>query len=258
MRGYFFYFQLAILQKKIKTEFMNMTNRSVLNKGLKVVIVLFGLQSFCHAQTAANVEDDWFKEDPQVAFDAINDGELNFLQTPPRESVHHHQNTLIVDKSSLRDGWVKLQQCHENLDEFPSAQIVYNKIKVKNIRITEYTNIERAWVEDSSVQLKHIAPKAKLCIEADTRALWPQADGSFEMRNGPFMRKFLDGYFPMRVTIDIELPENLEFSSMTPIEQPGLKVDSNNQSIRIDTWFEGKLITRIKFRESSQPPAAFQ
>lgn len=255
MRAYFFYFQLAILLKKIKTESMNLICKSALTISLKMMVIMFGLQSFCYAAMPVDTDEDWIQEDPQAAFKAISDGELRFLKTPPRELVHHHQNTLIVSTDSLMNGWVKLHQCHENLDEFPSAQIVYNKIKIKNLRITEYSNIERAWVEDSTVQLKNIAPRAKLCIVADTRALWPLADGSYEMRNGPFMRKFLDGYFPMRVTIDISLPGTLQYSDMTPPQQPGLTVDHHQQSVHIDTWFEGKLMTRIRFKPVSEVPA---
>ena len=205
--------------------------------------------SFCALANEDSDEEDWFDQDPQALFDAINDGQLTFLDKPPEKPVHHHHNTLLVLPASVKTGWVKLIQCHENLDEFPSAQIVYNKNKIKNIRVTSYKNIERAWVEGPSVQLKNIGLKASLCIEADSQALWPQADGTFLMSNGPFMRKFLDGYFPMRVSMDIKLPPGLNFHSIEPSEQQGFRVVEGKQDVHFDAWFEGKLTTRIRFKQ---------
>lgn len=215
------------------------------------IIVLFVLSSqYSFADLPADAEEeDWFDEDPQATFDAINDGQLKFLQKLPDKPVHHHQNTLLVLPASIETGWVKLIQCHEHLDEFPSAQIVYNKNKVKNIRLTSYKNIAEAWVEGSSIQLKNIGSKASLCIEAESQALWPQADGTYIMRNGPFMRKFLDGYFPMRVSMDIKLPPGLSFHSIEPIEQQGFRVVQGKQGVHFDAWFEGKLTTRIRFKQ---------
>jgi len=62
------------------------------------------------------------------------------------------------------------------------------------------------------------------------------------------MRKFLDGYFPMRVSIDIKLPANLSFVAIEPVEQKGFKVIKEKQSLHLDAWFEGRLVTRIRFK----------
>lgn len=202
------------------------------------------------APAGAQPEDDadWFDEDPDAAYNNINDGDLHFLDKPLSTSVHHHHNTLIVLKDSINTGWVKLVQCHENLDEFPSAQIVYNKNKVRGIRLTTQQNIGKAWVEGPTIQLKNIAANARLCLEAESRALLPQADGTYLMQNGPFMRRFLDGYFPMRVSMDIKLPSNLVFHSIEPVEQKGFKVVKGKQGIHFDAWFEGKLTTKIRLK----------
>lgn len=224
----------------------------LMRKILSIIVLFVLASSYCLAQPVFNEEDDWFDADPHAVFDAINEGQLTFLLQPPDKPVHHHHNTLLVLPDSLETGWVKLIQCHENLDEFPSAQIVYNKNKVRNIRLTSFKNIGRAWVEGPSVQLKNIGSNASLCIKAESQALWPQADGSFLMRNGPFMRKFLDGYFPMRVSMDIKLPPGLSFHSIEPNEQKGFRVVKGKQDVHFDAWFEGKLITRIRFKQQSR------
>jgi len=204
--------------------------------------------SAARSQADKNEEEDWFVEHPDAIYDAINEGELTFLDKPPDTPAHHHHNTIIVLKSSIETGWVKLLQCHDNLDIFPRLQIVYNKDKIRDLRITKQKNIGGARVEGHTVQLTDVNSNARLCVEAESRALIAQQDGTLVLQNGPFMRKFLDGYFPMHVSIDIKLPANLSFIAIEPGEQKGFKVIKGNQSLHLDAWFEGRLVTRIRFK----------
>jgi len=204
--------------------------------------------SVARSQADKNREEDWFVEHPYAIYDAINEGELTFLDKPPETPVHHHHNTIIVLKSSIETGWVKLLQCHDNLDIFPRLQIVYNKYKIRDLRITQQKNIGEARVEGHTVQLTDVNSNARLCVEAESRALIAQNDGTFVLQNGPFMRKFLDGYFPMRVSIDIKLPANLSIVVIEPVEQKGFRVSKGKQTLHLDAWFEGRLVTRIRFK----------
>ncbi len=213
-----------------------------------LLLVSIFATSMARSQADRNGEEDWFVDDTDALIDAINEGELNFLDTPPDKPVHHHHNTFIILESSIETGWIKLVQCHENLDKFPRAQIVYNKGKIRHLRITRQKNIGHARVEDNTVQLTDVKNDARLCIEAESRALIAQKDGTFVLQNGPFMRKLLDGYFPMRVSIDIKLPANLSFIAIEPVEQKGFRVIKGKQSLHLDAWFEGRLVTRIRFK----------
>jgi hypothetical protein len=213
-----------------------------------LLLVSIFATSVARSQADKDWETYWPDDDPDKIIDAINEGELNFLDKPPDQPVHHHHNTFIVLKSSIETGWIKLVQCHENLDKFPRAQIVYNKGKIRHLRITQQKNIGHARVEDNTVQLTNVNSNALLCVEAESRALMAQKDGSFVMQNGPFMRKFLDGYFPMRVSIDIKLPANLSFIAIEPVEQKGFRVIKGKQSLHLDALFEGRLVTRIRFK----------
>ena len=204
--------------------------------------------SVARSQADKNREEDWFVEHPYAIYDAINEGELTFLDKPPETPVHHHHNTIIVLKSSIETGWVKLLQCHDNLDIFPRLQIVYNKDKIRDLRITRQKNIGEARVEGHTVQLTDVNSNARLCVEAESHALIAQQDGTFVLQNGPFMRKFLDGYFPMRVSIDIKLPANLSIVVIEPVEQKGFRVSKGKQTLHLDAWFEGRLVTRIRFK----------
>ncbi|MFW2439633.1 MAG: alpha/beta hydrolase [Arenicellales bacterium] len=212
-----------------------------------LLLVSIFATGMARSQAEKNGEEDWFIEDPDAIYDAINEGELNFLEKPPDTPVHHHHNTFIVLKSSIDTGWINLLQCHENLDQIPRAQIVYNRDRIRHLRITEQKNIGEARVEGNTVQLTKVNSNARLCVEAESRALIAQKDGTFVMQNGPFMRKFLDGYFPMRVSIDINFPANLRFVDIEPVEQKGFKVIKGKQGLHLDAWFEGRLVTRIRF-----------
>ena len=202
-------------------------------------LVLFINPTTCHLIKPVRID---------AIIDAINEGELDFLDKPPATPIHHHHNTFIVSKSSLESGWIKLEQCHDNLDIYPRSQIVYNQDRIRHLRITEQQNIGEARIEDNTVQLTDVQGNARLCVEAESRALSAQKDGSFVLQNGPFMRKLLDGYFPMRVTIDIKLPANLSFDAIEPAEQKGFKVTRGKHSLHLDATFEGRLVTRIRFK----------
>ena len=68
------------------------------------------------------------------------------------------------------------------------------------------------------------------------------------MRNGPFHRRFLDGYYPMKVTMDVELPEGqLSFGAITPQEQEGFSVDHNSKSMQVEALFVGELNIEVYF-----------
>lgn len=214
--------------------------------GLMAVVVFAAFSTGAGAGSGDPFADeDWLNFDPQASHEAINGGELVFLKTPPAKPVHHHQNTLTVHAQSMQDGWASLVQCHDNLDMFPRAQVLYNRERVRNLRIKKAERIGEAWVEDNTVQLRDVDEGARLCVEAESRALRANRDGTFTLRNGPFMRKFLDGYFPMRVSIDIELPEQLHFVSVSPVQQDGFQVDHDRGAVHVDAWFEGRLKTEI-------------
>ncbi len=213
--------------------------------GLLSGLFIVNINLFCASLNEKQIEAWLNNETEDLPYTPINEGQLKFLTTPPQKKVHHHHNTLIVYKASMQDGWIKLQQCHEHLDTINKAQVVYKKGKIKNLKIISKQNIEKAWIENFSVQLRNIKKGARICIEADSRALKKNDDGTFTLSNGPFMRRFLDGYFPMRVSMDLRLPSDLKFISILPKQQKGFRVNHTKKGVHFDAWFEGKLYTRI-------------
>lgn len=196
----------------------------------------------CPGQAATD-EDLFFKSIADV-----NEGELRFITAPLGKPVHHHQNRITIDDASLETGWIHLEQCHIHLDAVPSSQVVYRDGYVRGLEVLKAQNIGRAWVEGATVQLENVSPDALLCIKADTRALSAREGDSYFLRNGPFHRRFLDGYYPMRVSLSVRLDTHkLKFASMVPPPQPGLRVALTDSGIDVETLFEGRLSTEIRF-----------
>ena len=102
-----------------------------------------------------------------------------------------------------------------------------------------------------SVQLSDIRQDSRLCLAAETRALSADSEGGYRIDNGPFMRRFLDGYYAMRVSQKIILADSgLAFSGIEPAVQPGFAVSVSNESIDFDAWFEGRLKTKVELIQS--------
>lgn len=178
----------------------------------------------------------------------VNEGSLNFLQTVPARPVHHHQNHIRIHADSLESGWVSLSQCHDNLDAVPNLQITFRENFVRDLKVVSADRIGQAWVEGPSVQLLNIEPGARLCLSALTRALRNTGNGYFNLSSGPYMRKFLDGYYPMRVSLDIDYPaKHLRLIDIAPPAQPGLVLDERPGTLHLEALFEGELQFLIQF-----------
>lgn len=215
------------------------------------VLLLINSSAIAKELSASELEK-WFNSDelhpPSVQAADVNEGDLVFLAQLPETDVHHHQNRLIIDAYSLSSGWVRLQQCHHNLDKIGRIQITFKKNKVKHIQIVSSQNIDEAWVEGNTVQLRNVNENAILCVEAVTRALIANEDGSFSLRNGPFMRRFLDGYYPMHVSMQVLYTgTGLQLASVSPNAQQGFQVLQKPEQISYEAWFEGRLKTELRF-----------
>lgn len=200
--------------------------------------------------------DDWFNDDTSARIAAVNSGELVFLATPPAKPVHHHHNVLTLDDQALASGWAELRQCHEHLDRVPATQIVFRAERVRDLTILEQEGIGQAWVEGGTVQLRDIGPGARICLRLQSQVLLRNTDGTYHLNSGPFMRRFLDGYYPMHVSMEVRLnTRRLRFLDITPSRQRGFHVTISPRRVAFDTWFEGRLQTLIRFVPVGAPPS---
>ena len=220
---------------------------------LAIVTALLVPSSFCLCSDDISQEEleRWFNSNSMEPphYKEVNDGHLVFLANNHDTTIHHHHNSLTIEPNSLQSGWISLEQCHSNIDKVPAAQILFKQGRVKDLKITLQKNIDRAWIEGASVQMEDIKADAVLCIQAKSHSLIHNGDGSFSLRNGPFMRRFLDGYFPIRVSLDLNYSTtNLVLTNFTPKIQNGFQLIEDHGKVHVDTVFEGKLQTEFHFK----------
>jgi hypothetical protein len=209
-------------------------------------LVLLGALAGAPLSMAAT-EFDYFDELDRI--DQINTGELVLLEAPPDKPVLHQVSHNTLTAESLHTGWVKNSQCYYNLDGAVALQVVYRPGRVRGLRIVRTEGIGKAWVEGDSVQLEDVKAKATLCVQSENRALLlDEGMGVYVMYAGPFMRRFFDGYFPMRVTMTVDYPSALvTFAQASPGADAGMQVSDTPGRMTYEAIFEGRLKVELTF-----------
>ncbi|MCA1805599.1 MAG: hypothetical protein LC646_09760 [Xanthomonadaceae bacterium] len=215
------------------------------------------IAALCATPALASDPDaaDWFDqaEAEEARLREINTGVLEFHPKAPDRRIHRLYNRLDIGADSLTSGYVDLYQCHASLDPIHRVEIRYRYKHMKGLRLETWQDIERAWVEGDSVQMVNVEEGARLCIRAEIKILQAQAGGGYLLRSGPFHRRFLDGYFPMQVSLDIRYPETLlRLAHLDPQPQPGLGLRQDRDGLRVDALFSGMLTLEFGFHA---PPA---
>lgn len=182
-----------------------------------------------------------------AADDDIAGRELRFLPALPAQPIHYHHKRLTLTADSLVSGWADHQQCHYRLDPVAALEVVFKKEHVRKLAITRAEHIGRAWIEDSSVQLQNVGPGAVLCIASESRVLKHDVlTGRYTLNSGPYMRRYLDGYFPMQVTLIVDYPATLQLVDMQPPELRLRAIDLPGH-LQVDAVFEGQLDIDLRF-----------
>jgi hypothetical protein len=213
---------------------------------LILLLVLLLVWTLPSGAASNSEEDEWFADEEST--DAVNEGELRFLESAPDPDVLHAESRISITPASLRSGWVDLLQCYRNLDAVSKVELVFDYHEMRGLAVVAKRGVGKAEVSGQSVQLEDVSKQASLCIEAQVRNFYRQDDGGYVLRNGPWMRKFLDGYYPFRVSLIVNYPQELvHFVRISPQVQPGFRIESAPGVIAFDAWFEGQLRTGIHF-----------
>ena len=115
-------------------------------------------------------------------------------------------------------------------------------------------HIDSARVENASVQLRGVQADAEVCVYLESRAFSPTDGARYRLSNGPYMRRFLDGYYPLRLNVAIDYPPALlRLTNVDPVPQPGFLARRFPGRLELEAWFEGKLHTRIDFCRTDGP-----
>jgi len=203
------------------------------------------------AETRVSKDDDdaWLENDWEVRLRAVNEGELKFLGKPPDGRVLNTRNSLTITPASIQTGWVALYQCQANLDPLQSVEVVYRYKGIRNLRVVSSRGVGSVEVTSHTVLLTDVASSAEVCIRAEVRVLNKIRDAVYEIKSGPFHRRFFDGYFPVHLQYSLTYPaEALAIESVSPAAQTGFEHRIQTNNLAIDAWFEGKLNIAVRFR----------
>lgn len=206
------------------------------------------LSGAVHAVPSEAELEAWFNDDAEQRAAEVNEGQLRFLAASGGKKVYQGVNRIRLMPASLQDGWVELVQCHEHLDAVPLAEVIYPDYVLRKLRIMDAKSIDKISVQGASVQLEGVQVNARLCVGMEIRVLHREGENYF-LKNGPFQRRFLDGYYPMQVILEV----NYAGSGLVPVriwpgEQTGVQLNDDGRQLRMDARFEGVLTTRIDFR----------
>ena len=172
-----------------------------------------------------------------------------FLEQLPDKPLLHSINEITIDANSIDNGWVKLVQCYKNLDAVSEMDIVYRYRFMRNLKIASTVNIGSVRSKQQLVELEDVKQNAEICVNAEVRVFYQNPDGTFSLVNGPYHRKFLDGYFPYHVTLIVNYPsKELKHVSNKPLVQRGFKLRHESNKLLIDAVFAGTLNTEIVFQ----------
>jgi hypothetical protein len=216
---------------------------------LKLLILLFFFSPVLTAKeflSPAELEK-WFNSDDELPTSKVNDGQLNFIRAKPENNLFHSKINITVDQNSIDHGWTNLTQCYSNLDPIYRTAVTYRKNLIKNLRVISSKNIKHTSVIENKVFLKDVRKDASLCIAATARNFYQNEDQSFSLVNGPYHRKFLDGYYPYRLTLKINYSPKLKFKFNIPEDQKGFQVTRLDNTLSVKTVFEGRLKTEFRF-----------
>jgi len=209
--------------------------------------ILLSLSTFI-IQASESIDDEaWLNDDSEFDSLEVNEGELRFIAPLSDKSVLHSETILSITADSLKSGWVSMQQCYRNLDPVEKMDVVYKYQEISGLKITSIQKIQKVNIIGQKISLEGIARSAFLCVDAMVKIL-KQEKQFFYLSNGPYHRKFFDGYYPYHISLMVHFPANrIGLKQITPAPQPLFQPKLNAGQIMIDTWFEGILKIAIEF-----------
>ena len=194
--------------------------------------------------------EDWFNDDSEKDVAGVNEGILEFISPLTDKNILSTEGVMTISDDSLKTGMVSLRQCYRNLDPVNEMDVVYSYKNMKGLQVVSFDNIEDVRVVGNSIQLQGVAKSAFVCITAEAQLLKTTAEGAYRLSYGPYYRRFLDGYYPYRVTMTVDYPQkSLSFAAISPPSRPLFELLKEPGKLFMDAWFEGVLRVDITFSE---------
>jgi len=196
------------------------------------------------------LDESWLDDDSESQALQVNEGQLNFIAPVHDQSILFSDTHLWITSESMQTGWVKMQQCYRHLDIIGRTDVVYAYREMNNLQVTKAEQIAQVRVKPHWVELEDVAKGAELCVQANVRILQRLSDKTYSMQNGPYHRKFFDGYYPYHVSLTVHYSSNeMQLKRVEPEPQDGFYVTEKTGVLSIDSWFEGELRIGLEFSE---------
>lgn len=178
--------------------------------------------------------------------DVARDGELRFLATRPDPGAYWYESRVQISEDSLRTGVVQLATCHRQLDPNQKIVIVFNPERVQAIRVVSSEGVESAEVRGHQVEMAQVQRGGHICIDLSSRALDRVDERTWRLNAGPLMRRYLDGYLPMRAQLAFQWPDGLlRVRETRPAAQPGVRIGTSNAGAQLDLSFAGRMTATV-------------
>ena len=196
------------------------------------------------------VDENWLDDDSEWRAQQVNEGQLEFIAPIHDQLILHSDTHLWITNESMQTGWVKMQQCYRHLDAVVRTDVEYAYREMKDLQVTRTERIAQFSVTQNGVELGRVEKGAVLCVQADVKILQRLSDKTYGLHNGPYHRKFLDGYYPYHVSLVVHYSNNeIQLKQLVPEAQDGFNVTETRDSLSIDSWFAGELRIKLEFLE---------
>lgn len=196
------------------------------------------------------LDESWLDDESESQALQVNEGQLNFIAPIHDQSILYSDTHLWITSESMQTGWVKMQQCYRHLDMVGRTDVVYAYREMDNLQVTRAEQIAQIRVKPHWVELEDVGKGAELCVQAKVRILQRLSDKTYGMHNGPYHRKFFDGYYPYHVSLTVHYSSNeMQLKRVQPEPQDGFYVTEKTGVLNIDSWFEGELRIGLEFSE---------
>ncbi len=218
--------------------------------GKFLILIALSLTGGLRAEITPEELERWFRSDEFAPPRETPGPEARprFLDPPPRGRLHHQRAEIAIVARSLDDGWVRVTQCHENMDPADEVEIVFRPGRARGLEVVSRTGIGRAWVAGDRVRMASVHRGAAICVRGWLRSLRVNDDGSFTFHGGPYMRRRAGGYLPMHVSARLDFAgTGLKPAAVEPAPQPGFRVYRERGALRYEAWFTGRLRTTVRF-----------
>lgn len=90
--------------------------------------------------------------------------------------------------------------------------------------------------------MEGVSENAQICVTGQTQSLKILGAGKYRIERGPYMRRFLDGYYPMHLSETLNWPGlALQLQDINNQQAIGYSFENAPNQLKANYWFEGMI-----------------